>query len=261
MVDLNSEDNQVPALDLYYQRNLKNDQTLVFNVVGTYNRTSSHRFYQESRDQELLTDINNQVSGNKYSVIGEGIYEKKLANGNRLSTGLRHTQSFSNNEYRNGHNYDTRMNQAESSIYGEFKGKVRKLDYTLGVGVSRSYYKQDGRDDSYLYYTFNPRFTLQYALPGQSFVRLRGYVGNSSPSLGNLSAIEQVIDSLQLQRVILNWRLLCVTVWLLLTNFRKAFSIPTWTELMNICRIPLWMRNSRKGIKSFRPGIIRKLAA
>ena len=200
MVDLNSEDNQVPALDLYYQRNLKNDQTLVFNVVGTYNRTSSHRFYQESRDQELLTDINNQVSGNKYSVIGEGIYEKKLANGNRLSTGLRHTQSFSNNEYRNGHNYDTRMNQAESSIYGEFKGKVRKLDYTLGVGVSRSYYKQDGRDDSYLYYTFNPRFTLQYALPGQSFVRLRGYVGNSSPSLGNLSAIEQVIDSLQLQR-------------------------------------------------------------
>ena len=200
MVDLNSEDNQVPALDLYYQRNLKNDQTLVFNVVGTYNRTSSHRFYQESRDQELLTDINNQVSGNKYSVIGEGIYEKKLANGNRLSTGLRHTQSFSNNEYRNGHNYDTRMNQAESSIYGEFKGKVRKLDYTLGVGVSRSYYKQDGMDDSYQYYTFNPRFTLQYALPGQSFVRLRGYVGNSSPSLGNLSAIEQVIDSLQLQR-------------------------------------------------------------
>lgn len=200
MVDLNSEDNQVPALDLYYQRNLKNDQTLVFNVVWTYNRTSSHRFYQESRDQELLTDINNQVSGNKYSVIGEGIYEKKLANGNRLSTGLRHTQSFSNNEYRNGHNYDTRMNQAESSIYGEFKGKVRKLDYTLGVGVSRSYYKQDGTDDSYQYYTFNPRFTLQYALPGQSFVRLRGYVGNSSPSLGNLSAIEQVIDSLQLQR-------------------------------------------------------------
>ena len=200
MVDLNSEDNQVPALDLYYQRNLKNDQTLVFNVVGTYNRTSSHRFYQESRDQELLTDINNRVSGNKYSVIGEGIYEKKLANGNRLSTGLRHTQSFSNNEYRNGHNYDTHMNQAESSLYGEFKGKVRKLDYTLGVGVSRSYYKQDGTDDSYQYYTFNPRFTLQYALPGQSFVRLRGYVGNSSPSLGNLSAIEQVIDSLQLQR-------------------------------------------------------------
>lgn len=200
MVDLNSEDNQVPALDLYYQYNLKNDQTLVFNVVGTYNRTSSSRFYQESRNQELLTDISNRVSGNKYSVIGEGIYEKKLGNGNRLSAGLRHTQSFANNEYRNGHDYDTRMDQAESFLYSEFKGKAKKLDYTLGVGVSRSYYKQDGTDDSYQYYTFNPRFTLQYALPGQSFIRLRGNAGNSSPSLGNLSAIEQVIDSLQIQR-------------------------------------------------------------
>ena len=200
MVDLNSSDNQVPALDLYYQRNLKNDQTLVFNVVGTYNRTSSHRFYQESRGEELLTDINNRVSGKKYSLIGEAIYEKKLANGNSLSGGVWHTQSFSDNEYRNGHDYDTHMDQSASSIYGEFKGKVRKLDYMLGVELARLYYKQEGTDDSDQFYTFNPRFTLQYALPGQSFIRLKGYVGNLSPSLGNLNAVEQVIDSLQLQR-------------------------------------------------------------
>ena len=200
MVDLNSSDNQVPASDLYYQRNLKNDQTLVFNVVGTYNRTSSHRFYQESRGEELLTDINNRVSGKKYSLIGEAIYEKKLANGNSLSGGVWHTQSFSDNEYRNGHDYETHMDQSASSIYGEFKGKVRKLDYMLGVELARLYYKQEGTDDSDQFYTFNPRFTLQYALPGQSFIRLKGYVGNLSPSLGNLNAVEQVIDSLQLQR-------------------------------------------------------------
>lgn len=200
MVDLNSSDNQVPALDLYYQRNLKNDQTLVFNVVGTYNRTSSHRFYQESRGEELLTDINNRVSGKKYSLIGEAIYEKKLANGNSLSGGVWHTQSFSDNEYRNGHDYETHMDQSASSIYGEFKGKVRKLDYMLGVELARLYYKQEGTDDSDQFYTFNPRFTLQYALLGQSFIRLKGYVGNLSPSLGNLNAVEQVIDSLQLQR-------------------------------------------------------------
>ena len=200
MVDLNSSDNQVPALDLYYQRNLKNDQTLVFNVVGTYNRTSSHRFYQESRGEELLTDINNRVSGKKYSLIGEAIYEKKLANGNSLSGGVWHTQSFSDNEYRNGHDYETHMDQSASSIYGEFKGKVRKLDYMLGVELARLYYKQEGTDDSDQFYTFNPRFTLKYALPGQSFIRLKGYVGNLSTSLGNLNAVEQVIDSLQLQR-------------------------------------------------------------
>ena len=143
--------------------------------------------------EELLTDINNRVSGKKYSLIGEAIYEKKLANGNSLSGGVWHTQSFSDNEYRNGHDYETHMDQSASSIYGEFKGKVRKLDYMLGVELARLYYKQEGTDDSDQFYTFNPRFTLQYALPGQSFIRLKGYVGNLSPSLGNLNAVELLI--------------------------------------------------------------------
>ncbi|MDR0757052.1 MAG: TonB-dependent receptor, partial [Tannerella sp.] len=73
-----------PALDLYYQENLKNDQTLVVNVVGTYNYTDNNRVYTESRDGVYLTDINNLITGNKYSWIGEGIYEKKLGN-NSLS--------------------------------------------------------------------------------------------------------------------------------------------------------------------------------
>lgn len=38
-----------PSLDLYYQQNLKNKQTLVFNVVGTYNREKSQRLYQSTR--------------------------------------------------------------------------------------------------------------------------------------------------------------------------------------------------------------------
>lgn len=200
MIDRTNDHWQTPALDLYYQRNLKHDQTLVFNVVGTYNTTTSHRIYQESSENELLTDVDNQADGNKYSVIGEAIYEKKLKNGNRLSGGLRHNQSFSNNEYLNGHFYQTRMNQAESFLYAEFKAKVSKLDYTLSAGVTRSYYKQKGTGDSYQYYTFNPRIILHYNLPGQSFIRLKSDIGNSAPSLANLSAIDQIIDSLQIQR-------------------------------------------------------------
>ena len=86
-----------------------------------------------------------------------------------MSFGLRHTQSFANNEYRNGHYYETDMNQGDTYVYGEYRGKVKKLDYRLGVGVTRSYYKQSG-DDSYENYSFNPRLVLHYALPGNSFV-------------------------------------------------------------------------------------------
>ena len=79
VIDKNGGENYIaPALDVYYQRNLPNDQTLVFNLVGTYNKTHSDRIYQERRYELLLTDVNNGVKGNKYSIIGEGIYERKI---------------------------------------------------------------------------------------------------------------------------------------------------------------------------------------
>jgi len=200
MVDRSFENYRVPSLDLYYQKELKNNQLLVFNLVGTYNQSSSHRLYQENRDQQILTDVNNDVKGNKYSIIGEAIYEKKFANNNRISTGLRHSQSFSDNSYVNGHAYNTHMVQGESYLYAEYSGKVKKLDYSVGAGVTRSYYSQRGSGISYERYTANPRLTLFYTFPNQSSIRLKSNISSTAPSLGELSAIDQTIDSLQIQR-------------------------------------------------------------
>lgn len=61
MIDRTKESWSRPSLDLYYQQGLKNKQLLVFNVVGTYNKEKSRRLYQESLQNELLTDINNNV--------------------------------------------------------------------------------------------------------------------------------------------------------------------------------------------------------
>ncbi|MDF9830049.1 outer membrane beta-barrel protein [Parabacteroides sp. PF5-6] len=199
MIDHTADDGSRPALDLYYQENLKNDQTLVFNLVGTYNKSNIHRFYQEGRGGALLTDVNNHVAGNKYSIIGEGIYEKKRG-ANRISAGLRHTQSVTDNEYLNGYHYKTEMDQALTYVYGEFRGKWTKLDYSLGLGMTRSWYKQKGEAEDYEDYTFNPRLSLHYNLPGRSFIRLNANINNNNPSLSNLSAVEQMIDSLQIQR-------------------------------------------------------------
>ncbi|MDL2265126.1 carboxypeptidase-like regulatory domain-containing protein [Parabacteroides sp. OttesenSCG-928-G21] len=199
MIDRTTFKSKRPALDLYYQQNLKNDQTIVFNVVGTYNYTDQSRIYRESREGEVLTDVNNLVVGKKYSIIGEGIYEKKLG-ANRISGGVRHQQSFSDNEYTNGHNYNTEMDQAETFAYAEFRGKASNLDYTLSAGLTRFWFKQRGDGDGYEDYTFNPRLVLHYTLPGKSFIRLRADINNYSPELSNLSNVEQIIDSLQIQR-------------------------------------------------------------
>ncbi|MDR2765353.1 MAG: TonB-dependent receptor [Tannerella sp.] len=188
-----------PALDLYYQENLKNDRTLVVNLVSTYNYTDDSRVYTESRDGVLLTDINNLVSGNKYSLIGEGIYEQKLGS-NSLSAGLRHTQSFTDNTYKNGHGYRTEMQQGETFLYLEWKGRAKKLDYRFGAGVTRSSFRQEASGIDYHTWTFNPRVALFLPLTGGLSLRLTGNVRNSTPSLSNLSAVEQAIDSLQVQR-------------------------------------------------------------
>jgi hypothetical protein len=132
MLDKSTDKSHRPSLDLYYQENLKNNQTLVFNLVGTYNQSSFSRIYQESRNGNILTDINNTAEGDKYSIIGEGIYEKKFSKIS-LSAGIRHTQSVSDNEYINGHTYNTEMQQAVTYAYAELKGKLKKLDYTVGA--------------------------------------------------------------------------------------------------------------------------------
>lgn len=200
MIDRTAESGIGPSLDLYYQYNMDDKQTLVLNAVGTYNRNKSHRLYQESQHDRLLTDIDNRVRGDKYSLIGEAIYEKMYSKGNALSFGLRHTQAYSDNDYRNGHDYKTNMRQGDTYVYGEYKGKADKLDYRLGIGASRFYYNQSGSDGSYVHYSFNPRVMLRYAFSDGAFLRWQADIDNASPSLSNLGAVEQVVDSLQIRR-------------------------------------------------------------
>ena len=91
------------------------------------------------------------------------------------------------------------MKQSETYLYTEFSGRVKKLNYTAGIGVSRSWFKQEGEED-YQYYTFRPKVSLQYNFTDNMYFRVNGSVNNVSPSLSELSAIEQYIDTLQIRR-------------------------------------------------------------
>ncbi len=156
--------------------------------------------YQESTPGNILTDIDNNIRGNKYSLIAEAIYEKQYSKGNALSFGLSHTQSYSNNEYRNGHYYETNMHQGNTYIFGEYRGKIDKLNYRLGVAMTRFYYNQSGKDKSTENYSFNPSIVLHYAMSDNSYLRWKGNIYNASPSLGDLSDVEQAVDSFQIRR-------------------------------------------------------------
>lgn len=190
---------KTPSLDLYYSRTLKNNQTLIFNLVGTYINSTINQVYMEKKDDKLITDIVSDVEGKKYSIIGEGIYEKTFESGGRFTVGLKHNQGFTNNKYSGTVTSNSEMDQADTYVYAEYAGKINKLNYTGGVGINRTWISQEGEDEL-TQFTFRPKITLQYNITPSMFLRLRGEAFNEPYSLSNISAVDQYIDTLQINR-------------------------------------------------------------
>lgn len=194
-VNSGGKNNQkLPSLDLYYLRLLENNQTLIFNVVGTYINSDNNNTFQEKEQEKLISEIISDVDGNKYSVIGEGIYEKIFENKNRFTGGFKHTQAYANNKYKGTVNSQTKMDQSNSYLYAEYSGKANKLSYMGGIGISRAWIKQEDQK-SHTDYIFRPKFTLQYNFRPELFIRLKGEIYNTTPSLSQLSNIEQYRDT------------------------------------------------------------------
>lgn len=78
MKDHTASDSKSPSIDIYLQRNLKNNQAIILNTVGTYIHTYDDRTYEEKKHSILATDIYSAIRGKKYSFIGEGIYRKEI---------------------------------------------------------------------------------------------------------------------------------------------------------------------------------------
>ncbi len=197
MKDFNSSDNKRPSLDVYVQRNFKNQQALILNAVGTYIYTYDDRVYQENTPEETLTDIYSATRGKKYSFIGEGIYEKRFTGG-KFSSGLRHQQSFTRNRYAGTSSAENEMQEAYTTAYVEYSGKIKKFNYSLSMQGSRSWFNQEG--EGYQKYSFLPRIRFTYNFSDHAYIRYQGQISRATPTLSDLNNVEQLIDSLQIRR-------------------------------------------------------------
>ena len=90
--------NKSPRLGLYFQKSLKKKQFVAFEVAGSYVHTNSYYTYNEQQENVMLSDILSDVDGDTYSVVAEGIYEKRFKT-NKLSVGLNHRLSYVDNVY------------------------------------------------------------------------------------------------------------------------------------------------------------------
>nr|WP_308758046.1 hypothetical protein [uncultured Bacteroides sp.] len=195
--DHTKEQNHLPALDLYYQQDMKNNQRLIFNLVGTYIKSSSTRIYQEKQEVLTETDLYSDITGKKYSLIAEGIYEKKIGQGT-LTGGIRHIQSYTNNQYLGNDAMDVILKQAESYAYAEYKGKIQNWGYMANIAFNRFYYSQkNNRSEKY---SLQPSFLVSYSPIDNLHFRYHINLKNNAPSIAYLNDVEQSIDNLQIRR-------------------------------------------------------------
>ena len=227
--DHENSSSQSPSLDIYYQHNLPHKQHLYFDVVGTYINTRSDRRFQQipllpnsasascvspigtytrtcSRFLQTplfgsvstdTTDVISRVRGDKWSLIGEAIYEKEWEN-IMLTVGARHSQQWVKNTYLGSTEATVNMTTAETYAFAEMRHRVDKFSYVVGIGVMHTLIDQAGQKQST--WIARPQLTMSYDFGKGWFWKYKGYVSGYQPSLSQLSDITQQIDKYQMRR-------------------------------------------------------------
>ncbi len=199
--DHDKSSSQSPSLDIYYQHNLPHKQHLYFDVVGTYiNTHSDRRFLQtplRGSASTDTTDVISRVKGDKWSLIGEAIYEKEWEN-IMLTVGARHNQQWVKNTYLGSTEATVNMTTAETYTFAEMRHRVDKFTYVVGIGVMHTLIDQAGQKQST--WIARPQLTMSYDFGKGWFWKYKGYVSGYQPSLSQLSDITQQIDKYQMRR-------------------------------------------------------------
>ena len=189
-----------PSLDIYYEHNLPDDNHLYFDLVGTYINSSNDRRFEQLPLGETVadtTDVTSRVKGNKYSLIGEAIYEKDWEN-IALTVGVRHNQQWVENTYLGSADATVNMTTAETYAFAEVQQRVKQFSYAVGIGAMHTYIEQAGQKQSN--WIARPQLTLSYDFGKGVFWKYKGYVSGYQPSLSAMSDVAQQIDKYQIRQ-------------------------------------------------------------
>ena len=139
--DRSAYDRIRPSLDLYWQRNMQHGQSLMLNVVGTYDSKQSEHFYRTENHgiSQDDADLQTVIDSRSYSLIANGNYEKRWDIG-RLTAGIRYSHGWGDNDYLSSHVRE-KTREGKTLVYAEWWQPIReKFDYKLSIaGKQRSF--------------------------------------------------------------------------------------------------------------------------
>lgn len=190
--------NYTPSLDILFEKKLKHEQKLQFNLIGTSIEDLSNSLYREYKnEQKDLIHIQSDAKSNKYSLWGEALYDKTLKN-IILSTGIRHYQMYAKTQYKGTNPITSSMHQMNSSAFFDLQGRVKSFSYLASLSGMRSYFKEG--EKGHAYYLFTPSVRVNFVPHKDGWMQYSFNSGSTIPSLGSLTNVEQQVDSIQVQR-------------------------------------------------------------
>ena len=177
-----------PTLDLYYSKNLGKKDELSLNFIGSHYTTNSSQFDHEWNTATNADVFNNdmKLKAKQTGIVGEIAHTHQFEKG-KLSSGYRISNtSIHNNLVNLLGSSEYSVNYLEQYLYTEYSGKINKISYRLGIGLTNIHNKsaETTQDE----WTPTPKIVLSYALPKNQTIRLTSDFTTQSPWASALSS-------------------------------------------------------------------------
>lgn len=172
-----------PVLDMYFSKAFGSKHELIMNLVGTYYNSDYDYEYKELLDDRTDFETATRISTDKYSLIGEALYNYKMKKAN-LYVGTRYMY---NNSTQNNLSVNNKITTNEIYSYLGISGMLGKqFNYSLSVGVNNNIFTTtENKDFNFTY--FRPQVKLGYFIDQSSDLMFNYEVNTENPSVSSLT--------------------------------------------------------------------------
>ena len=185
-------DSYIPALDLFFRRNMKNDQSLQINIVGTL-QNSDYERQMSDRTDVVFNNVYNKIDNSRKSLISEVVYKKQFDRTD-LSLGYQNKASSSTNKYKDASDTEENLTANNNYIYGNVSGSLKNISYTLGTGLKIFSVKDNF--DKMSYVKNHSMMSLMFKANNNFDIKWSSFFTPHLPDLSQLSNVTQTYDEI-----------------------------------------------------------------
>lgn len=172
-----------PVMDLYFSKSFGSKHELIMNLVGTYYKSDYDYEYKELLDEKTDFETATVINTDKYSVIGEALYNYKMKEAN-LYVGTRYMY---NNSTQNNLPSNNRITTNEIYSYLGITGMLgEKFNYSLSAGINNNIFTTI-ENKIYNFTYFRPQVKLGYFIDQSSDLMFNYEVNTENPSVSSLT--------------------------------------------------------------------------